>query len=226
MLIVAGVPLDGEYYGVADDLKEIVRGADFVIGEERKNSLRFLARCDARGKEFLLLNEHTTEEEYLEIVRKVKKSKSVVFFSDGGTPCVADPGYKFIDLCYSFGIDVVAYPGPSSITAALSISGFNAERFYFGGFLPKDKKLYKKFAERIDFLGETTVIFERPYGIKNIIEFLKLIKKRKIFIAVNIGMRDFYSIRGEVESVVKELLEKDKFKSPFVLIIDCLSRSE
>ncbi len=224
MLIVAGVPLDGEYFGIADDLKEIIKGSDFVIGEERKNTLRLLARCDARGKEFLLLNEHTSNEDYLDIVQKIKKSKTVVFFSDGGTPCVADPGYKFIDLCHHFGIEVVSYPGPSSITAALSISGFNAERFYFAGFLPKDKKMYKKFAEKIDALGETTVVFERPYGIKNLIEFLKLIKKRKIFVAINIGMKDFFSLRGESDVVANILLEKDKLRTPFVLVIDSISK--
>lgn len=220
MLIVAGIPLDEEYSNLPDDLKDIARSSDFVIGEEKKNVLKFLARSDARGKEFVLLNEHTDEEDYFGIVDRVKNAGKVLFFSDGGTPCVADPGYKFIDLCHNVGVSIVPYPGPSSITAALSISGFYAERFYFAGFLPKDRALYRKFAERIDLLGETTVIFERPYGMKNIIEFIKLIKKRKICIVINIGKPDFYYIRGNVEDICNSLSDKKNIKSPFVTIID------
>ncbi|MGC8924593.1 MAG: 16S rRNA (cytidine(1402)-2'-O)-methyltransferase [Calditerrivibrio sp.] len=220
MLIVAGIPLDEEYHNLPDDLKDIARSSDFVIGEEKKNVLKFLARSDARGKEFILLNEHTEEHDYFDIVDRVKNAGKVLFFSDGGTPCVADPGYKFIDLCHNVGVSIVPYPGPSSITAALSISGFYAERFYFAGFLPKDRSLYKKFAEKIEIIGETTVIFERPYGMKNIIEFVKLIKQRKICIIFNIGKPDFYYIRGTMEDISNCLLNKKNIKSPFVAIID------
>lgn len=36
MLIVSGIPLDDDYPCIAEDLKDLVRNADFVIGEERK----------------------------------------------------------------------------------------------------------------------------------------------------------------------------------------------
>lgn len=185
-----------------------------------KNILRFLARCGARGKDFYQVNEHLNEEQYYEIIKKVKDADLVVLFSDGGTPCVADPGYSFISLCYDFGIEVSSYPGPSSITAALSISGFFAERFYFAGFLPKDRKMYKKFAEKLDQIGETTVFFERPYGIKNIIDFLKSIKKRRVFIAFNIGTKDFFSLRGLSEEIAEKLCPLQNFKAPFVVVLE------
>ncbi|MCX8085146.1 MAG: SAM-dependent methyltransferase [Calditerrivibrio sp.] len=220
MLVVAGLPLDFEYYSIPEDLKDIIRNASFVIGEEKKNVLRVLARCDARDKEFLLLNEHTKASDYHLMIKKIKDKDVVVMFSDGGTPCIADPGYKFIDACYNNGVEVIAYPGPSSITSAISISGFFAESFYFAGFLPKEKKELQSFIKKIDELNETTVILERPYAIKNMVDFLLLTKKRKIFFAVNIGMPNFISFRGTVQNLLNFLSKNDKIKAPFVVVLE------
>ncbi|MEF3255751.1 MAG: hypothetical protein K6348_09390 [Deferribacterales bacterium] len=222
MLYVAGVPINDDYSGISDDLAKIIKESDFVIGEERKNTLRLLAKVGARGKSFYLLNEHTSYDQLVDIVNKIAEAEKVVFFSDSGTPCVADPGYRFIDLCYERGIKISAIPGPSSITTALSISGFYAEKFYFAGFLPKDRKDFKKFLTDIDMLGVTTVVFERPYGIKNIIEFLKLIKNRRIALIVKIGYEDGFVYRGEALQVYNELINKNFPKSPFVLVIESL----
>ncbi|MCA1932923.1 MAG: hypothetical protein LDL13_05035 [Calditerrivibrio sp.] len=220
MLFVAGIPINEDYSGIGSEVVEAIVNADFVIGEERKNILRVLAKAGARNKNFYILNEHTSQEEMFDILEEVKKANHVVLFSDAGTPCVADPGYKFIDLCYQFEIKVLSIPGPSSITAALSISGFYAERFYFAGFLPKDKRYYKDLWKKIDLLGDTTVIFERPYGIKNIIEFLKLIKHRRVVLLVNIGLENYRCIRGDVVYVINSLSNNPFLKSPFVLVIE------
>lgn len=220
MLYVAGIPINNDYTGIAPDVINSIKNSDFVIGEERKNILKILARADARGKNFYIINEHTTDEEMLQILDHVRKAELVVMFSDAGTPCVADPGYRFIDLCYQFDIPVLSIPGPSSITAALSISGFYSERFYFAGFLPKDKRYYGEFLKKIEFIGDTAVIFERPYGLKNIIEFLKLIKNRRVAFLVNIGLESYRCIRGDVKYVVNILSNDEIFKAPFVLILE------
>ena len=59
--------------------------------------------------------------------------------SDAGTPSISDPGRILINSCIQENISIIPIPGPSAVTASVSISGFS-EKFYFHGFLP-DKKL-------------------------------------------------------------------------------------
>ena len=55
--------------------------------------------------------------------------------SDAGTPVISDPGMILINECIKNNIVLHPIPGPSAVTSALSISGFN-EKFLFYGFLP------------------------------------------------------------------------------------------
>ena len=58
--------------------------------------------------------------------------------SDAGTPSISDPGRIIINECIKNNIDVYPVPGPSAVTAAVSISGFS-EKYYFYGFFPQKK---------------------------------------------------------------------------------------
>ncbi len=56
--------------------------------------------------------------------------------SDAGTPGIADPGYHLVRGALAAGVRVVPVPGPSAVTAIVSVAGIPAERFVFEGFLP------------------------------------------------------------------------------------------
>src|SRR5437762_1649022 len=70
------------------------------------------------------------------IVEKLKAGARVALVSDAGTPGIADPGYHLVRGALAAGIAVVPVPGPSALTALVSVAGFPAERFVFEGFLP------------------------------------------------------------------------------------------
>ena len=66
--------------------------------------------------------------------------------SDAGTPILSDPGRSLINECIKQKIKVVPIPGVSSITTAMSVSGFK-DQFLFYGFLPKKENELKKVLE-------------------------------------------------------------------------------
>jgi 16S rRNA (cytidine1402-2'-O)-methyltransferase len=69
----------------------------------------------------------------------MKTKYSVIsLVSDAGTPCVSDPGRVLVRECRKAGAAVFGIPGASAVTLALSLSGFNSNRFIFEGFLPED----------------------------------------------------------------------------------------
>jgi len=70
------------------------------------------------------------------IIERLKAGASVALVSDAGTPGIADPGYHLVRGALAAGVAVVPVPGPSALTALVSVAGFPAERFVFEGFLP------------------------------------------------------------------------------------------
>jgi len=70
------------------------------------------------------------------IVARLRDGASVALVSDAGTPRIADPGYHLVRGALEAGVPVVPIPGPSAVTALVSVAGFPAERFVFEGFLP------------------------------------------------------------------------------------------
>jgi len=210
-------PINSDLDFVGSKVKDILASSGFVIGEERKNTLRLLAGFGLRGKVFYLLNEHSNYDEKFRLAEKVSKSSSVVLFSDAGTPCVSDPGYDFIDLCYSLNIKIKTLCFESSIMAALSASGFYAEKFVYAGFPPIKGEDRKNFFKHLPINRMTTVFLERPYSIKKIIDELRVVKKR-IFIHQNIGFENEAFLRGFYKDIAsnKEILSK----APFAVVIE------
>ena len=56
--------------------------------------------------------------------------------TDAGTPVLSDPGNFIINECVKNGIKIFTVPGPSAISAAVSLSGFS-DKFLFYGFFTK-----------------------------------------------------------------------------------------
>lgn len=216
-LYVMPVPLSLKYEDISKTSLNALSSADFVIGEERKNTLRLLAAADFRGKPYFLINEHTTSQEKLELAHKASGVSSVCFFSDGGTPCVSDPGYDFVDMCHELKVTLKPLGVESSILSALSVSGFYAEKFNYAGFPPHKGDSRRLFFRNIFKDDVTTVFLERPYALKKLLEELENCNKR-VFIIFNIGMPGEHYFRGHIKDVIKNI-NKDE-KSPFVVVLE------
>jgi len=70
------------------------------------------------------------------IIERLRQGERVALVSDAGTPGLADPGYHLVRGALAAGVAVVPVPGPSAVTALLSVAGLPADRFVFEGFLP------------------------------------------------------------------------------------------
>lgn len=72
-----------------------------------------------------------------DVLERLQKGEKWGVISDAGLPCIADPGSQIVSQARRLGIPVVAFPGPCSITHALSLSGFDGNGFTFHGYFPK-----------------------------------------------------------------------------------------
>src|SRR5262249_4847157 len=70
------------------------------------------------------------------LLAALREGSDVALVSDGGTPGLSDPGSLVVDAALSEGLPVSPVPGPSAVSAAMSVCGFPASSFLFAGFLP------------------------------------------------------------------------------------------
>jgi len=85
--------------------------------------------------------------------------------SDAGTPLLSDPGFELVRRAAAAGFEVQPIPGPSAISAALSVAGLPTERFCFEGFLPARASERRSVLAELAREPRTLVFFEAPHRI-------------------------------------------------------------
>ncbi|HWW22227.1 MAG TPA: 16S rRNA (cytidine(1402)-2'-O)-methyltransferase, partial [Steroidobacteraceae bacterium] len=99
------------------------------------------------------------------VVQQLQSGKVIALVSDAGTPLLSDPGFALVRAAVAAGIEVRAIPGPSALTAALSVAGLATDRFTFEGF-PSSRQTERRAAfERLSHEPRTLVFFEAPHRI-------------------------------------------------------------
>ncbi len=96
----------------------------------------------------------------------LQQGKSVSLVSDAGTPNVSDPGRTMVKAALSVGVIPRVIPGPSAVTAILSLCDFRSDIFYFGGFLPSKRSQRISVLVELARRRETVVLFEAPHRIE------------------------------------------------------------
>src|SRR5262249_9064937 len=118
------------------------------------------------------LREHNEAREATRLVKKLRDGQSIALISDAGTPGIADPGARLVRVARDSGVSVFPVPGPSAISAALSVSGIEETEFVFMGFPPSSGLAREKWFERAESEPRTIVFFEAPHRLKSTVEAL------------------------------------------------------
>lgn len=197
---------------------EVLKNSELIIGEEFKTTSKFLKQYGIQ-RNFEVLNEHTTEAELEVLLQKVQTLEFVSLISDAGTPLFEDPGYSFLEKCIQKNIKVRALPGANALITALVLSGFPVTPFTFWGFLPREKEERKKALQKQLHYKHTLVWYETPYRYKAVIEDLaKFISKdKKIFIALNLTMKEEFQFRGTISELLNNLNALPKAEPVIIL---------
>jgi 16S rRNA (cytidine1402-2'-O)-methyltransferase len=117
--------------------KETLEKADIIVAEDTR-SLRSLFDAGTIHAKLIRGDAITETKIVNQVVEALENNLSVALITDAGTPAISDPGYKLVEAVREQRPDttIEAIPGPSAITAALSISGLPATPFTCLGFPP------------------------------------------------------------------------------------------
>ena len=114
---------------------EVLASADVVVCEDTRVTRKLLAIHGIKAR-LTSYHDHNAARVRPRLIERLKDGETVALVADAGTPLVSDPGYKLVRAAIDAGLPVTAVPGPSSVLAALVLSGLPTDRFLFAGFLP------------------------------------------------------------------------------------------
>ncbi|MCX7797445.1 MAG: 16S rRNA (cytidine(1402)-2'-O)-methyltransferase [Melioribacter sp.] len=196
---------------------EILKQVDFVVCEDTRVTKILFDHYNIK-KRFVVVNAKNEARQVNEIIKEIKKGNSCALVSDAGTPLISDPGSKLINEAIKNEIKIIPVPGPSAITAALSVSGLPSSSFVFEGFLPQKKGRQKKLSE-LSNEKRTIVLFESPYRIQNLLEELnKYMPERQVIVCRELTKKFEEIWRGTPNKLLSEIKDKT-IKGEFVVII-------
>jgi len=118
---------------------EVLSQVDMIAAEDTRHSRTLLTHFGIRTPSFSC-HKFNEEKRGDFFVSALMEGKDIAMISDAGTPSISDPGHRLVSMAAAAGVEVVAVCGANAITAALSVSGFDASRFVFLGFLPRTEK--------------------------------------------------------------------------------------
>lgn len=159
-LVICATPI-GNLSDVSDRLREALTEADVVFAEDTRRASKLLSAIQA-GTPTRSYFEGNEAKRAAEIRDLLRSGRTVALVSDAGMPGVSDPGRRAVVAAREVRATVTVVPGPSAVTATLAVSGFDADRFVFEGFLPRKGADRRRVIGRLADEMRTSVILASP----------------------------------------------------------------
>jgi 16S rRNA (cytidine1402-2'-O)-methyltransferase len=162
-LYVVATPI-GNLEDVGARALRVLSEVSTIAAEDTRVTSRLLARHGIRKP--LVSYRAPVERRGLPRIMAALDEGDVALVSDAGTPTLSDPGQALVTAAWAAGHTVVPIPGPSSITAALSIAGYGGPGFTFLGYLPRKPGEMRRLMESLRGDRRPSVAFESPFRIR------------------------------------------------------------
>ena len=219
-LFVVATPI-----GNLDDITlralRVLAEANGVAAEDTRHSRGLLGHHGLQ-RPLTALHEHNEEQQSQRLLERLRSGESIALISDAGTPLLSDPGYRLVGLAAAAGIEVVAVPGPSALTAALSISGLPTDRFAFEGFLPARRSARLKALAQLRQEPRTVVFFESSHRIADSLADLRdsFGGERPAAVCRELTKQFETVLRGSLDQLAERVAtDADQRRGEFVVVV-------
>ena len=164
---------------------EVLKKSDIILCEDTRRSLKLLNHLKIK-KKLISYHKFNEKKKISGVIKYIEEGKILSIISDAGTPLLSDPGHLLVNQCIKNKIGVIPVPGASSITTAMSVSGYK-DQFLFYGFLPKTEKELNKILMSLSQCIFSQVFFVPAVKINFYLKkFKEFFSGRKILIAKEI----------------------------------------
>ncbi len=212
--------------GNLDDLSgravAVLKSVAVIAAEDTRRTKTLLNHYGIKARRLVSLHEHNESQRVPALIETIESGSDVAVVTDAGTPLISDPGYRLVSAAGEHLINVVSVPGPSAVTAALSISGLATDRFSFEGFLPSRRSARRTTLEHLKGETRTLVFFESARRISECVSDCSDIfgGQRQAALCREMTKRFESVLRGPLEEISQRLSEaSEEVKGEIVLVV-------
>lgn len=220
VLSVVATPI-GNLGDISHRALAVLRQADWVLAEDTRHSKRLLNHYGINRK-LRSCHEHNEAAQIEWAAQRLDEGASIALISDAGTPLISDPGFVLVRALREQAYSVVAVPGPSSIIAALSISGLPTDGFVYDGFLPAKTKGRQSALRRYLNEPRTVIVLESSHRIAACMEDIVAVlgHDRTVVVARELTKKFETVLSGTAQSVLSILQQdQDQTRGEFVVML-------
>jgi 16S rRNA (cytidine1402-2'-O)-methyltransferase len=214
-LFVIGTPI-GNLEDTTARAVRILGEVGAIAAEDTRITARLLARHGIRKP--LISYRAPVERRALPRVMSALDDSDVALVSDAGTPTLSDPGQALVVAAWAAGHTVVPIPGPSAVTAALSVAGYAGPGFTFLGYLPRKPGEMRRLLATLVDSPRPIVAFDSPYRVlKSLALIAEVLPERQVTVGRELTKMHEQVLRGTAGEVISALGERTR--GEFTLVI-------
>ncbi len=223
-LYMVAVPL-GNKADITYRAVKTLQEADLILSEDtRKTGLLLSEYAIQTPQKSYRVHQIEADTEFALI--KLKEGNSLAFCTDAGTPGISDPGSHLVRKVREElpEVRIVPIPGPSAVTAALSVSGWQTNPFHFFGFLSPKSARRRNSLQKMSHLQGIIALYESVHRIEKLLtEIFDVFPESDVLIAREITkiFEEYIYIEGTLSPEQKlNLLKKHTLKGEFTVLIN------
>jgi 16S rRNA (cytidine1402-2'-O)-methyltransferase len=192
--------------------------ADLIACEDTRVTRKLLDRY-AIATPVTPYHDHNAATARPKLLQRLAEGVAIALVSDAGTPLISDPGYKLVRAAQEAGHAVTAIPGPSSILAALTVSGLPTDQFFFAGFLPPKQTARRARIAEFARVPATLIVFETgPRLAETLADLAAALGEREAAICRELTKLHEEVRRGPLATLAHKSAEQET-RGEFVLVI-------
>lgn len=203
----------------------ILKEVDLIAAEDTRRTRRLLAHYNI-STPLTSYYDQIERKKAPALLDKLRAGQSIGLVSDAGTPGIADPGYRLVQGAWQAGVCVVPVPGPSMLTALLSVGGLPTDRCAFEGFLPAKQGQRRKALLRLQAESRTLVVFESPHRLADsLADMYDILGDRPAVIGRELTKRFEEVLRGRLSELQTRLHERQMKGEVALLVAGCTAET-
>ncbi len=196
----------------------ILKSVDIIACEDTRHSLKLLNHYEIK-KRLITHHSYNEKKSCKGIIKLLEQGKSVALITDGGTPCISDPGFFLVKECRENDFEVIAIPGASAFLTLLASSGFRSNEFFFHGFLSPKEGRRKNQLKKMSTVECTHIIYEGPHRIIKVLNNIyEIFPKKNICIGKELTKINEKVITGNYDSIINKI-NTNKILGEYVILI-------
>ena len=217
-LFVCATPI-GNLGEVSPRLLDTLRAADLICAEDTRHTSNLLRHFEI-ATPLASCHAHTSPAKIAALVERLTEGQTLALVTDAGTPGVSDPGPQLVREAVTAGITVSPIAGPCALIAALSVTGFDAQRFSFGGFLPRKPGKRRKALNEYLAREEALVFYEGPHRVVALLtDLAERAPDRSVALCRELTKKFEEVARGTAQELATAWAKRKETRGEFVLVV-------